>query len=173
MNRQINTRREWFIVKYHHNNRCYFLSRMLNCTCLICAVCIDMSNLLFFTNSKFISCRLLELCYTSRAAFSLPMAPQCVSHCDVKDTVVAALWRHREQCICNNIAFPLVETFKLLINVNEWIAHVQDKHFTTPRNQFPYPEVLCRNQKCRIILRYLIRYSINVTWVNFNPIMDK
>ena len=32
--------------------------------------------------------------------------------------------------IANNAAIPLVEKCKLLMNTNEWIAHVQEKQFS-------------------------------------------
>ena len=40
---------------------------------------------------QFISCGLLELGSTSKAAFWLLRAPHCVPHCDVADAIVAAL----------------------------------------------------------------------------------
>ena len=50
------------------------------------------------------------------------------------------LWRHRSYCcnivmsrIENNTTNTLVEKFKLLMNINEWVAHVQHKLFTATR----------------------------------------
>ena len=74
---------------------------------------------------QYISCGLLELGTTSRAALR---THQCVF-----------LWRYRCYCcnnvmsienngIGNNAATPLVAKFELLMNSNEWIAHVQWKN---------------------------------------------
>ena len=72
---------------------------------------------------------------TSRAAIWLLRAPQSVSHCDVTCPIVATL--SENNCIGNCAAIPLVETFKLIIDINEWIAYVQNKQFTaSPLNQW-------------------------------------
>ena len=44
-----------------------------------------------------------------------------LQHCDIIEN----------NSIGNNAAIPLVEKFTLLMNINEWIAHVQSKQVTT------------------------------------------
>ena len=81
---------------------------------------------------QFISCGLLELGSTSRAAFWFVKGPTSVcpivtshvlllQHCDIIEN----------NSIGNNAAIPLVETFKIFMNIDEWIAHVRSKQFTT------------------------------------------
>ena len=54
--------------------------------------------------------------------------------------VCSPLWHHscdviENNSIGNNAAIPLADKFKLLMNINEWIAHFPEKHFmTTPLN---------------------------------------
>ena len=56
-------------------------------------------------------------------------AMQLLQHCDVIEN----------NCINNNAATPLVEKFKLLMSMNKWIVHIQEKTFPPPPPPPPLP----------------------------------
>ena len=63
-----------------------------------------------------------------------------LQHCDVIEN----------NNIGNNAAIPSVEKLKLLMNVIEWIAHVQEKQFTTtPLNQGRFLSPILKSKSCR------------------------
>ena len=86
----------------------------------------------------------------------------------------------------NNAVIPLVAKFKLLMNINKWIAHVQEKQFTTtPKSDQWFPQghawynlqYTPRNMHMLRAMLYfgLVCYlwPLLLTWINFNPSMDK
>ena len=79
---------------------------------------------------QFISCGLLQLWSTSRVAFWLLKHP---SVCPIVTSQVLLMQHYdvtENNGIGYNVVIPLVEKFKLLMNINEWVAPVQSKQLT-------------------------------------------
>ena len=123
-----NTSQECFIVKYHNNICSHFYHICWIHLCYLCAVLMDEYN--NFIHWKLPNLYHVDCNSTSRATVWLLRAPQCVSHCDITGAIIAALWCHREQKHTQQCSIGWEIQFKLLLYINQWMAHIQSKQFT-------------------------------------------
>ena len=126
---------------YFHSRKCIWkcrlgnggnLSRLQCVNCPICAGSLKKCN--NFVPYKLPFIRLPSCWFVS----TLWHHPSCLLGTK-RTPMCAPLWRHicycyniMISCIEQNTAILLAEKFKLYLNFNEWIPHVQFKYFATP-----------------------------------------
>ena len=70
--------------------------------------------------------------YHQQSCFLPLRVPQCVPHCDIV-LLLDHCYFIENNSTGKDAAIPLFELIKLLVNINEWISHVQEK------NNLPQP----------------------------------